>query len=227
MEVYKTIQSYAEVWQLPRIVSDTTKTLFKQANDAGITKGKSQESIIAAVLFIACRQHNVDRTFREIHALTKVSKRDCGRSFKMLEKFFARHNAQQQQKIQDNGGIVNPNEKYSTTTSTKAEDLCNRYCSQLGLSAEITKIARTLAGKMTSVGSLAGRSPLSAAAACIYFASHLMKNGKTPKEISAVAGVSDGTIRTAYKLLEAEKDKLIDPEWLKDGRGDLKYLPKL
>ena len=80
---------------------------------------------------------------------------------------------------------------------------------------------------MSSIGALAGRSPLSAAAACIYFASHLMKEPKTAKEISLVAGVSDGTIRTAYKLLEAEKDMLVNPDWLKDGKGDMGLLPKV
>ncbi len=88
-----------------------------------------------------------------------------------------------------------------------------------------TLVSQELADRMTSVGALAGRSPLSAAAACIYMASYLLKQPKTAKEISAVAGVSDGTIRTAYKFLYAEKDMLIDPEWIKDGKGDMKLLP--
>ena len=88
-------------------------------------------------------------------------------------------------------------------------------------------ISQQLADKMSTVGALAGRSPLSAAAACIYFASHLMGFPKTAKEISAVAGVSDGTIRTSYKLLEAEKDNLIDPEWLKISTANVDNLPKV
>lgn len=40
-----------------------------------------------------------------------------------------------------------------------------------------------------------------------------------------MAGVSDGTIRTAYKLLYLDKDKLIESKWLEDGKGDLKKLP--
>lgn len=88
-------------------------------------------------------------------------------------------------------------------------------------------VSQQLADKLTSNGSLAGRSPLSVAAACIYFVSHLLRQGKSPKDISLVAGVSDGTIRTAYKLLEAEKEKIIDSDWIKDGKGDIKLLPKV
>ncbi|MCJ1253223.1 transcription initiation factor IIB [Lignoscripta atroalba] len=227
LAAYKEIGALCDAWNIPKNVSDTAKHLFKMVNDAGAFRGKSQDAIIAGCIFIACRQCKVPRTFREIFALTKVSKKEIGRVFKALEKFFAVQNEEKMANVVQAGGIVNPNDSYNTTTSTKAQELCIRYCSQLGLSAKCTMVSQELADKMSTVGSLAGRSPLSAAAACIYFASHLMRQGKSAKEISAVAGVSDGTIRTSYKLLEAEKDKLINPDWLKDGKGDAKLLPKV
>jgi transcription initiation factor TFIIB len=78
---------------------------------------------------------------------------------------------------------------------------------------------------MSTVGDLAGRSPLSVAAACIYMASYLLGKPKTPKEISVVAGVSDGTIRTAYKFLYQERERLIEKEWIADGKGNMDNLP--
>ena len=87
-------------------------------------------------------------------------------------------------------------------------------------------MSEALAEKVSTIDGLAGRSPLSTAAACIYLASHLMKNPRSAKEISSVVGVSDGTIRTSYKYLEPNKELLIDPEWLKDGKGDMDNLPK-
>ena len=113
------------------------------------------------------------------------------------------------------------------TRATSAKDLCIRFCSALGLNQDCKSVSQALAEKMGSIGGLAGRSPLSAAAACIYFASNLMKQPKTAKEISTVAGVSDGTIRTSYKLLEAEKEQLVDPAWIANGKGDLALLPKV
>lgn len=85
--------------------------------------------------------------------------------------------------------------------------------------------SKSIADNMVIKGVLAGRSPLSAAAACIYMASHLMGNPKSPKDIATVAGVSDGTIRTSYRLLWAKREDLIDEDWLKEGKGDLKRLP--
>ena len=86
-------------------------------------------------------------------------------------------------------------------------------------------MSQELAGKMDGIGSLAGRSPLSIAGACIYIASQLMGQGKSAKDISAVAGVSDGTIRHAYKLIYPNREEFIDPKWLKDGKADMKKLP--
>ena len=49
--------------------------------------------------------------------------------------------------------------------------------------------------------------------------------GKSMKEVSLVADVSDGTIRAAYKLIYPKRERLVDPEWIKDGKGDIKNLP--
>ena len=123
-------------------------------------------------------------------------------------------------------GLLPSTDAYQTTSSTNASELCVRYCSQLGLSRQaFVKVSQGLAEKMSTVGDLAGRSPLSVAAACIYMASYLLGRPKTPKEISAVAGVSDGTIRTAYKYLYQERERLIEPEWIANGKGNMSNLP--
>lgn len=89
LAAYKEIGAHCDAVNIPKNVADTAKHLFKVVDDAKAFKGKSQEAIIAGCIFIACRQCAVPRTFREIYALTKVSKKDIGRTFKALEKFFA------------------------------------------------------------------------------------------------------------------------------------------
>lgn len=240
LAAYKEIGAHCDAVNIPKNVSDTAKHLYKLVDDAKAFKGKSQEAIIAGCIFIACRQCGVPRTFREIYALTKVSKKDIGRTFKALEKFFAEDS---KDKVSVSvGGKSNvrdvnchsiltvlsqgSQDQYKTTTSTNAKDLCLRYCSQLGLkNQQFVKVSQGLADKMSTVGDLAGRSPLSVAAACIYMASYLLGKPKSPKEISGVAGVSDGTIRTAYKYLYQERERLIEPEWIADGKGNLDNLP--
>jgi transcription initiation factor TFIIB len=92
LAAYKEIGALCDAMSIPKNVSDTAKHIFKMVNDAGAFRGKSQDTIIAGCIFIACRQCKVPRTFKEICALTKVSKAEIGRIFKALERFFASQN---------------------------------------------------------------------------------------------------------------------------------------
>ena len=74
LTAYREIDTFCESMSIPKSVADSAKGQFKEVYEAGAFRGKSQETIIAGVIFISCRQHKVPRTFREIFALTKVSK---------------------------------------------------------------------------------------------------------------------------------------------------------
>lgn len=104
LTAYKELGALCDAIGIPKNVSDTAKHLFKMVHDAGAFRGKSQETIIAGCIFIACRQCKVSRTFREIFALTKVSKAEIGRIFKALEKFFSQQNKDKQGDGQPMGG---------------------------------------------------------------------------------------------------------------------------
>ncbi|KFY28716.1 hypothetical protein V493_02799 [Pseudogymnoascus sp. VKM F-4281 (FW-2241)] len=222
LAAYKEIGAHCDAIGIPKTGADVAKHLFKMVDDAKAFKGKSQEALIAGCIFIACRQSGVPRTFREIYALTKVSKKDIGRTFKALEKFFA----SDENKAAMTNGSLTQTDSYQATTSTNAVDLVLRFCSQLGLHGQqFVKVSQGLADKVSTMGDLAGRSPLSVAAACIYMASHLLGKPKSAREIGNMAGVSDGTIRTAYKFLYQDRERLIEPEWLAGGKGKMENLP--
>ncbi|KAL3469816.1 cyclin-like protein [Aspergillus californicus] len=225
LAAYKEIGALCDGFGIQKNVADTAKYLFKVVDDAKAFKGKSQDVIIAGCIFIACRQCKVPRTFTEIFAVTKVTRKEIGRIYKALEKFFTAQNLERNNAVVLNGGVPDPNDTYTATTSTKPSDLCNRFCNLLGLPFQVTSVSSALSDRVTADGNLAGRSPLSIVAACIYMASYLMGQPKSAKEISQVAHVSDGTIRGAYKQLYLEKDALIHKDWIKEGKGDMRNLP--
>ena len=216
----------ADAHNITKVVADHAKHLFKMTNDANIFRGKSQETVIAGCIFIACRHCKVPRTFREMFNMTNVSKKEIGRIYKQLAKFFQDMNERDGQQSLSKFFILLTLADLLPTAMTPAAELCIRYCNQLQLGPQVVKVSQAIAEKMGTVEGLAGRSPLSAAAACIYFASALMRDPRTAKEIAGVVGVSDGTIRTSYKFLEGEKQRLVQKEWLQDGKGDMSLLPK-
>ncbi|KAJ2238903.1 transcription initiation factor IIB [Coemansia sp. RSA 455] len=61
---------------------------------------------------------------------------------------------------------------------------------------------------------LAGKSPVSVAGACIYMASHLVAQPRDARVISHVAGVSEVTIKNSYKLLYADRALLLSSQIL-------------
>ncbi len=104
LAAYKELGAFCDSISIPPNVAGYAKHLFKKVDDAKAFKGKSQDTIIAGCLFIACRQLGVPRTFREIFALTKVSKAEIGRIFKALEKFFDSENRKKKSMAEEAGG---------------------------------------------------------------------------------------------------------------------------
>jgi transcription initiation factor TFIIB len=226
---FKQVDIWGERAALQKNIRDTAKTYLKQVDDAKAFKGKQQDAVVAGCIFIACRQAQAGRSFNEIHQLTQVPKKEIGRVYKHLEKFLRSAADAKISRLEAEGGIVNTAAAgYNKTKSTKASDLCLRFVNMLNLPVKVEAIARPIADKLTSINELAGRSPLSNAGACIYFASHFVGLGKTAKEISNVAGVSDTTIKAAYKYLYQARDSLIEEKWLKAPfHGRVENLPQI
>ncbi len=128
--------------------------------------------------FLNFRQEGVPRTFKEIVAVSTVSKKEIGRCFKLILKA---HDT--------NVDII--------TTG----DFMHRFCGTLGLPREVQKAATHIAKKAVDLDVVPGRSPISVAAAAIYMASQASEDRRNQKEIADIAGVADVTIRHSYKLM--------------------------
>lgn len=112
--------------------------------------GRSNDAIASACLYIACRQEGVPRTFKEICAVSKISKREIGRCFKLILKA-----------LETSVDLI--------TTG----DFMSRFCSNLGLPNMVQRAATHIARKAVELDIVPGRSPISVAAAAIYMASQV------------------------------------------------------
>ena len=52
-----------------------------------------------------------------------------------------------------------------------------------------------------NLGTLAGKSPITLIASCIYFVSCLSDDPKHAKEIAEIAGCSESTLKNAYRIM--------------------------
>lgn len=175
---FREISNMADRINLPKTIVDRSNNLFKQVHDGKTLKGRSNDAIASACLYIACRQEGVPRTFKEICAVSKISKKEIGRCFKLILKA-----------LETSVDLI--------TTG----DFMSRFCANLGLPTSVQRAATHIARKAVELDIVPGRSPISVAAAAIYMASQASEDKKTQKEIGDIAGVADVTIRQSYKLM--------------------------
>ncbi|KAL0950230.1 hypothetical protein HGRIS_010216 [Hohenbuehelia grisea] len=212
LTAFRDISSWCDQFSLPKTISDIAKQLYKRSDEEKLLRGKPLDAVIAACIFIACRQAHVPRTFREICNLTKVSKKTLGQCYKALEQAFN----------------LSPGASAANTTSgsvSAPENLLSRYCNHLALTPDVESICRDIIIAARKQGIADGRSPVSIAGGAIYFTCHLLGKNKPCREISSVAGVSEGTIKLVYRLYYNAKEQLVKQSWITDGKAKMERLP--
>lgn len=190
VQAYKEISALCDARDMSKTTVDIAKQLYKKVEDEQLMKGKNNDAIIAACIFLACRQDNASRTFKEICALTKVDRKDIGRTFKFLKS-----------KLGASASI----------NTTSSNDLIVRFCSRLDLNQDTRRIAEILTRVAKDMEHISGKSPVSIASSCIYMASHLTGQPRDAKTISEVAGVGEATIKTTYKILYSNRAQMLTP----------------
>lgn len=64
INAFREITSMADRINLPKTIVDRANNLFKQVHDGKNLKGRANDAIASACLYIACRQEGVPRTFK-------------------------------------------------------------------------------------------------------------------------------------------------------------------
>ncbi|GIY10313.1 transcription initiation factor IIB [Caerostris extrusa] len=122
INAFREISNMADRINLPKTIVDRANSLFKQVHDGKTLKGRSNDAIASSCVYIACRQEGVPRTFKEICAVSKVSKKDIGRCFKEILKA-----------LETSVDLI--------TTG----DFMSRFCSNLGLPINVQRAATHIA----------------------------------------------------------------------------------
>ncbi len=178
------IDRMASALGLPDNVRETASVIYRRALNEGLLPGRSIEGVATASLYAAARQANTPRSLDEVANVSRVDKDEIARTYRYVVR---------ELKLE-----VKPADPASYVP---------RFCSELGLSEEVQRRARTLLESAKQAGVHSGKSPVGLAAAAVYAASLLTNEKVTQNEVSEVANISEVTIRNRYhELLEAEND---------------------
>jgi transcription initiation factor TFIIB len=163
---------------LPRSVRETAAVIYRRAVEKHLIRGRSIEGVAAAALYAACRENKVPRTLDEIADVSRVSKKEIGRSYRFIARELLIH-----------------------LSPTSPIDYVSRFGSELGLSGEAQSKAIDLLKKASKEGLTSGRGPTGVAAAAIYIASVMSGERRTQRDVADVARVTEVTVRNRYKEL--------------------------
>ncbi|KAL6337192.1 hypothetical protein AAG906_036506 [Vitis piasezkii] len=196
---FKTIATMSDRLGLVATIKDRANEIYKKVEDQKSTRGRNQDALLAACLYIACRQEDKPRTVKEICSVANgATKKEIGRAKEYIVKQLE---AEKGQSVEM--GTIH------------AGDFMRRFCSNLGMTNQVVKAAQEAVQKSEEFD--IRRSPVSIAAAVIYIITQLSDEKKLLRDISIATGVAEGTIRNSYKDLYPHISKII-PSWIQAVR---------
>ncbi len=152
--------------------------LYRECATKGLVRGRSIESMVAAVIYIVARQHHEPRTLEELEYVSGVGKKDIGRSYKKII-----------------------HELKLRIPAISTVDYVPRVAGKFGISGETTARAIRILKKAEKLGITSGKAPLGVAVAAVYAAGRITSDRKIPKEIKSFEKISGNTIQRIYKEL--------------------------
>ncbi len=162
---------------LPTDFRERAAVILRKALKADLARGRSMAALVAAAVYLACRDLGAPRSLQEIAEAAEVTVHRLAATAKLISRTI---------KV--------------TTPPPKATDFVSRFASQLGVSPEVTERAFRLLSDHEE--ELAMAPPLGAAAGALYLSGEIEGEKLKQSDVSQVAGVSEVTLRKYYKLLK-------------------------
>lgn len=170
------IDRMASALGVPRSIREVASVIYRRALTEDLIRGRSIEGIATVCLYAACRKEGVPRSLTEVAIVSRVDKKEIGRTYRYIAQ-----------------------ELRLELAPTDPKQYVPRFCSELEVSTTIQQKANEIIDTTTEQGLSSGKSPTGYAAAAIYAASLLCDEQKTQTEVADVAQVTEVTIRNRYK----------------------------
>ena len=157
---------------LPRSVRESASVIYRNALKKDLIRGRSIERVVAASIYMACRQYNIPRTLDEISEASGIGLKELSRTYRS---------------ITGELGMKLP--------IIDLVDYVPKYASELNLSGEVQAKAIDIINEARKNGLTSGRNPISVVAAALYIASRINGERKSQREVSNITKVTEVTIR--------------------------------
>lgn len=173
----KKVTSFIKV---PSYVVEESARIYREAAFKGLCRGRATEVLVAASIYLACRNFEIPVSLEELVKAydDSYTKKEIGKTFRIISR--------------ELGIKVMPQHP---------ADCIPKICSKLKLSTLVQTHSIELLEAADKLGALSGRAPRSIAAAVIYISALINKEKRIQKEIADAAEITEVTLRNRYQDL--------------------------
>ncbi|HEY9386550.1 MAG TPA: transcription initiation factor IIB [Nitrososphaeraceae archaeon] len=162
-------------------IVEKTAYIYRKAEEKQLTRGRTIVGMLAAALYIACREMGTPRTLKDISIRSNIKRKDIARNCRLLIR-----------ELDIKVPIVDPM-KCIATIANAAE-----------ISEKTKRKAFNLMDELVKKEVPAGKHPMSLAATILYVACRKTGEYRTQVDIAKAAGVTEVTIRNRFKDLSTK-----------------------
>lgn len=164
---------------LPDAIVEKSAYFYRKASRAGMIKGRTVSSVLAACVYLACRELENPRTLTEIATASNVARKKISRDYRTLVRTF--------------------DPKIPTVDHARC---ITRIANKVGVSEKTKRAAIKIMRDIVAMQISAGKGPMGIAATVLYIACLHAGEVRTQKDLSIAAGVTEVTIRNRYSELK-------------------------
>jgi transcription initiation factor TFIIB len=166
---------------LPDSVIEKTAYIYRKVQERGLVRGRTISSVLAAAIYIACREMGFPRILKDITAISNIKHRYIAQAYRLL--------------------IMELDLKIPLIDPIKC---IIRIANNAKISEKTKRQAIDIMHDTIKSGISAGKDPMGLAAAVLYISCLKTDENKIQRYIADAAGVTDVTVRNRYKSIIKE-----------------------
>jgi transcription initiation factor TFIIB len=174
-----TLEHLKESLGLPETIVEKSAYFYRKAARINLIKGRTVSSVLAASVYLACRELETPRTLNEVSSASNVSRKKISRDYRLLVHAF--------------------DPRIPAIDHVRC---ITRIGNKVGVSEKTKRMAIKIMRQVIAMQISAGKGPMGIAATVLYIACLQAGETKTQKELSIAAGVTEVTIRNRYSELK-------------------------
>jgi transcription initiation factor TFIIB len=178
MQAFGELDRLKEKLCLSEGIVEKAAYIYRKAQEKELIRGRTISSILAAAIYMACREMGAPRSIHDVVKITNVRSKALSRDYKVLVL-----------ELDIKVPLIDP-EKYVAQIANKVK-----------VSEKTKRIAIEMVKEIVRKEISAGKNPIGFAAAALYLSCLSNNENKTQRDISEAAGITDVTIRNRMRDL--------------------------